>query len=103
MSEQPTLDAKASLCWTCKHGLCVQETGRQTQVHESFPEEPSQPNEALDPFGEFGDETPPEVPTVAHITVHSVQAICYWRPPTAQNSLPIRVSEVIQCNRYEKT
>lgn len=107
MSETPKLDAKTSLCWTCKHGLCVQETGIQTMMHEPTVDK-MQPKDVLDSFGEFEDDELTEGPSVEmpileHVTVHSVQAICYWRPPTVQNSTPIRVSQVTQCNRYEKS
>lgn len=106
MSDELEVDAKKSLCWTCKHGLCLQETESQTMLHEPLPRPPQQ-SATADIFEQFEEKEKPEQeddggPIVEHVTLRRIQAICFWLPANIQNTHPIRVSEVTQCNRHEK-
>jgi len=102
MNEQePVLDAKRSLCWTCKHGMCVQETESQTMLHDPLPGPPPQKPDIFTQFEEPSTQDD-NGPLLEHVTLRRIQAMCFWRPSNVSNAPPLRVSEITQCNRHEK-
>jgi len=96
MNEEPELpDAEKSMCWTCKFGICVRETEIEKMYH------PAPEGEKTSDVFDFQEEPTPEI--IEHIIEHKrVKTICYWRPDNIQQSPPILIGKVEQCNRYKK-
>jgi len=101
------LNAECSLCWKCKFALCIQETEQERVYHAGmFPQQPpSGTNEfgMFDsmPFEESNEE--PEEELLEHIIEHErVKAVCFYKPAGVENSPPILVANVKQCNAFEK-
>jgi len=102
--EQEKPDAKKSLCWNCKHGMCVQETQRNHLIHGGMPNFPPQQEDMggfnIDSFGEDETEDPGIVEHV--IEEETVKCICFWRPEGVEHAPPIAVAHVDECNRFQK-
>jgi hypothetical protein len=95
MNDEPK--AEKSLCWTCKFGLCVQETERERFVHPGPQGEPDG-----DVFGAPFNE-PEGLDIVEHTIVHErVKTVCFWKPEGVTQSPPILVAVVSKCNRFAK-
>jgi hypothetical protein len=100
-------NAKKSLCWTCKHGLCIQETEQEHIAYVNDPIVGNQSREddyglnldsllAGEPAGDQGDELQ------EHLVEHErVRTVCYYQPGE-RDTPPIAMSNVAQCNRYVK-
>lgn len=88
--------AKNSLCWTCKHGMCVKETSKELML-------PMIESQGKAEVKEVWQE-PEAEPEIMPIDVErdSIKAICFWRPASVPDAPPILVAEVKECNRYEK-
>lgn len=86
-------DAKKSLCWNCKFGICIRESEIEKMIHPAMNEEPGDI---------FEQSQKDEMEMVEHTIEHKqIKTICYWRPENIQQSPPILMSKVEQCNRYE--
>lgn len=111
--DQPDeINAEQSLCWKCKHGLCVKESETERVYHANMRGMPGMPppSGAEGGFGIFeemsfqegGDEDEGEE-LIEHTIEHErIKTICYWRPAGVENSPPILVSKVQQCSRFEE-
>ena len=111
--KEGSLNARRSLCWKCKHGLCVLETEQERVVHTNMhlldgPPQPGIPDD--DPFG-IKDQMPYKEPSeldeggglVEHTIEHSrVKTVCYWTPESVTESPPIGMCNVRQCSRFEE-
>lgn len=100
-----SMNAQASMCWTCKHGLCIKESEQERLYN--FRGVPGQQEPDANQFGLFG-ETPygEDNEEAAELVEHTVEnerikTICFWRPE-GMNAPPILVANVLQCNRHEK-
>lgn len=90
------LKAEQSLCWKCKHGICVRESARDIMVPMSS-EATTDSNDSWKPPEESQDGVP------AIFEHDQVKAICFWKPfGVTTNTEPIIVANVKQCNRFEK-
>lgn len=90
--------AKQSLCWTCKHGVCVKETSKELMMPMM---EADAPTEVKEIWQESEEQKMPQLMPV-DIERESIKAICFWRPQHIQDAPPILVANVKECNRYEK-
>lgn len=94
------LNAKSSLCWTCKHGLCIQEQEEEkilSGVMTGMPED-----NFMDPFDASTDEEVSTNGVVEQIIEHErIKTICFWRPEQIKDSPPVLAAKVSQCNRFE--
>jgi hypothetical protein len=98
------INAKNSLCWTCKFGICVEETETERLFHENLREilDDDESNSLnLDiAFGSSESEQPPGL--IEHTICHErVKAVCFWKPADLPSGPPILVANVRQCSRYE--
>lgn len=110
--ENTPINAARSKCWTCKFGLCVQETELEKIIHDNmnFLDGPPPSRQESNPFEEDmsfqdqeSDDEHGEEGLIEHTIEHSrVKAICYWRPEGIQDSPPIGVAKIDKCSRYEK-
>ncbi|MCV0439831.1 MAG: hypothetical protein K5880_14480 [Hydrogenophaga sp.] len=117
--QDESLNAECSLCWKCKFGVCVKESETERIQHINMrgmgmpPGMMPPPQQGVEGFGLFedapftegdevgGDEDGPEL--IEHTVEHErIKTICYWRPAGIENSPPILVSKVDQCNRFEE-
>jgi hypothetical protein len=98
MNDQKPTTAKTSLCFHCKHGICVKET----EVEKLYqPQKPVQEPDG-DIFGQFKEQSEDEESLIEHtIENDRVKAVCYWRPAGIE-SPPILMNQVSECNRFEK-
>lgn len=90
-------DASKSKCWGCKFGLCVQESELEYIYHNGIEGE----LEIDDPFN-MEDILEKQEPLQHKIEHERIKAICYWRPEGINDTPPILVSHVSQCNRFKK-
>lgn len=82
-----------SKCTTCKWGLCFLEE----EQHTIFPSDESEDKEAG-----FGFEDNVIHDEIEHITARREQGVCFWVPDGIQKGVfPVKVSRVLECNRYE--
>lgn len=94
MNEQEgELNATQALCWSCKYGICIQESERELVM----PTNEEQPQDT--------DETwrgsPPQQGTGPIVIEHDqIRTICFWRPEHIKDAPPIMVGNVKQCNRF---
>ena len=106
MNEEQSLpDAKKSLCWNCKYGMCLQETQRSHLMHGGMPNFPQEQQENIDGFGmsSFGEEEQEEPGLIEHIIEEEqVRAICFWRPEHIEHAPPVSVAYVDKCNQFKK-
>ena len=89
--EDDNLKPKDSKCWTCKHGMCLQEKDLQSFFQPGMVEG--------DPF-----EGKPEQPgmTEATFPTYKVRSVCFWRPTDAKMLSPLVFNLVTECSHYEK-
>jgi hypothetical protein len=98
------LDPEKSLCWTCKHGLCLKQEEHANLSHTGFP-------------GNSGNNTPDYLPSNVfdeaqgggeelerhEIRSTKVCSICHYIPPGRADIPPtINIAVITQCNRYEE-
>jgi len=95
------LDAKCSLCWKCKFGICIQEQEQEDAylVGDGQPRQRSEFEAFETPYEEENEESSELIQTVEH---KRVKAICYWKPEQVEVSPPILVANVKQCSRFEQ-
>lgn len=110
---ESTIDAETSLCWKCKHGICVKETEQERIYHANMRGLPGFGNlggpqpPGADQFGifeeaPFREQSDEEPELLEHTVEHErVKTICFWRPAGVQ-SPPILTANVQQCNRFEQ-
>jgi hypothetical protein len=91
-------EAKLSLCWNCKHGICIKETEQELMM----PMEAPQKEREVKEIWEAADEKPPQDMMPIAIEQDRIKAICFWRPPHIKDAPPILVANVKQCSRFEK-
>ena len=92
------ITAKNSLCWTCKHGICVQEQQQDKLYHPTGNIHKEEPNGWLD-----NDPDEEEVEVLEQIIeTNKPKTICFWRPNDTPNSIPMLMAFIASCNRYEK-
>jgi hypothetical protein len=89
-------EAKLSLCWNCKHGICIKETEQELMMPM---EAPSQ--HEVKEIWQTTEEKPGGMMPIA-IEQDRIKAICFWRPSHIKDAPPILVANVKQCNRFEK-
>lgn len=93
------LNAQNSKCWTCLHGICLQES-EQEEI-SGIPIEDDGDQQKY-PFAiDDQDEENEEEEGSAIIERARVKAICFWRPEGLQ-SPPILVGQVKECSRYDQ-
>ena len=80
-------DARTSLCWNCKFGVCTKEI----VIENRF-----QPGERENPFS----ESPPSEEEIVEVKVENVKTVCFWRPQGVNEAPPILMSYVKDCNRH---
>jgi hypothetical protein len=100
MSDE-TLDPEKSLCWQCKHGLCIKESERQTVIHQGMTPIDEEPQELHHPFEIVPDEETEESTNVHEIDISRVAGVCYWSP-AGKAVTPVKVGQVNRCNRFEE-
>jgi len=95
-SENQDTDATNSVCWKCKHGICVAESEMEPVFQlGGMPPDPS----AVDIFeGTPYGEDQSEETVIEH---KRIKAVCFWKPLGLEKSPPILVANVKQCNRFE--
>lgn len=92
------LNAQNSKCWTCNHGICLQESEIEQLTGLPMEEEDG----PVDPFNfKDSDEAEEAEEGSAIIERARVKAICFWRPAGLE-SPPILVGQVKECSRYQK-
>lgn len=96
------LNAEDSLCWKCKFGLCVREQETERVYHAGMRNMNSD-DDFPNMFEEMTlDEETGEQEFIEHIVEHQrIKTVCHWKPPGTENSPPILVCKVHQCNRFE--
>lgn len=100
--------AEQSLCWNCKHGMCIRETHEEHLLNLGgmMPGMGSPRPGGDDPFGIQGEmpfNQGEEGGIPGQIIEHEhIRAVCYWRPEGLQNVPPILLGVIQQCNRFEK-
>ena len=91
--EIPEANAKHSMCWDCKFGICVRESEVEKMFHPAMGEGPT------NVFDE--QQNTPDI--IEHSIEHKrVKTICFWRPKNIEQAPPILIGKVEQCNRYER-
>lgn len=96
LSEQE-LNAKESICWKCKHGLCISESELRS-VYGPGEEK------AQNIFSSETDEEPASEEDMQELIIPSskVRTICFWKPEFISVAPPIMLSLVNECNRFEE-
>lgn len=94
-----TEDAKRSLCWNCKHGICVKETTQEIVLPPMM--DGRHEHEVREEWQEQSTEQSADMTPIA-IEQDRVKAICFWRPAHIKDAPPILVANIQQCNRFEK-
>lgn len=80
------LNAQKSVCWKCKHGMCIQEIQEEVII----------PEHREDPFLHQEEDQ------ARMLQVQGSKTICFWRPPDVRHSPPIVTGFVSNCSRFEK-
>lgn len=84
--------AELSLCWTCRYGMCLQESELERVIT---------PPGVVQQENPFGDEDSDHI--MGHLIEHErTKTICWWRPPGVENALPILAAFVKKCSRFDK-
>ena len=98
--DEQDLNACNSKCWQCKFGMCLDETQRQTLMHQGMT--------GMDGEGDVFEPEPwqeqPECPAEIIHQVESARsgAICYWGAMNIDPAQPpIRVEFVTDCSRFK--
>lgn len=87
------LKIEQSLCWRCKHGICIQESERELMLPMM---EEDRPQESWrDTSNEIN-----EGPTL--IEHNRIRAICFWKPDGIKESPPIIVGNIQKCSRFNE-
>jgi hypothetical protein len=97
LSGEQELSAKESLCWTCKHGLCIRETELK-----SFYGSPDQKEEENIFESAPKNEDEEEIQEVI-LPSTKLRTTCFWRPDSVENAPPIILSKIEECSRYSKS
>lgn len=96
-------DAKKSLCWTCKFGLCVQE---KEQANLAYIDSEVGHTEDNDEYGLgidnlLGDSSPDPAELREHVVEHErVKTICFYRNDNRDTPI-VAMSHILKCNRYQ--
>lgn len=82
-----------SKCWTCKHGMCLQEKDMQ-QFYQP----------GIVPGNAFEGQQDEQGMSEVTIDMTKVRSVCFWRPNSANGSVfsPLVFNQVKVCSRYEK-
>ena len=90
------MNAENSICWNCKFGICIKET-EQERIFHTGDEETLE-----DPYDIFNEQQ--KSPEVLETTIEHerTKTICFWKPEGVEDSPPILVAKVEQCNRFKK-
>ena len=96
------LNARESLCWNCKHGICVHENEEQKVYHKGMSLPTDENPFEIDEGPEFQEQSEPDEIIEHDIEQARVKAICFWRPQNSASDHPIVVATVKQCNRFQK-
>jgi len=91
--EEEDVTPQQSRCWTCRHGMTLQENDVQIFMQPEM----IQGN----PFD--GDNA--ESPGVSQISIdiQKVRSVCFWRSQPGQSIVsPLVFNVVTECSRYEK-
>ena len=96
------IDAEKSLCWKCKHGVCVQETEQEFLLHSGMtgdcPGELPEFDLGIEGFG----EEPESAELSEHVIEHErVKTVCFWLAPNAKEPTPILGAKVTKCSGFE--
>lgn len=87
------LTPQESKCWTCKHGMTLQEHDLQTFVQPGMVQG--------DPFDGGAAESPGF--TQMSVDINKVRSVCFWRSQAGQQIVsPLIFNVVTECNRYAK-
>ncbi len=86
--------SKESKCFSCKHGLCVRETLEEIII---TPSKDKNKEESWSPYPEEQEDEIIE----RHVTHIQTKVLCFWKPPSVDESPPIVMSHITRCNRYE--
>lgn len=92
-------NAQQSLCWNCKHGMCIRETHQEHLLNFGMPGMP--PRQDDDPFEmPFNQE---DGDALGHIVEHEhIRSVCFWRPDTIKDAPPILIGFIKECSQFEK-
>lgn len=93
------LNAKESICWKCKHGLCISETELRSIYG---PGEEKEKNIFITEDEEEEEVSPEEDMQELIIPSSKVRTICFWKPESIGVAPPIMLSLVNECNRFEE-
>ena len=96
-----------SLCWTCKHGMCIREVHQEHLLNlGGLPGMQPGPPRGEDPFGIQGDmpfNNQQGEGIEGQIVEHEhIRSVCFWRPSTIKDAPPLLIGFIKQCNRFEK-
>jgi hypothetical protein len=96
------LSAKKSLCYTCKHGLCIAQQ-MHAQVLGEITEQEVESEDLLDIPWDDGTEPASEIPHgMQHLQMDRVCSLCYYNPPGRTDPPTINAAVITDCNRYER-
>jgi len=94
MNEQQP-DAEKSLCWGCKHGMCIRELHQEHLLQMGG-------QRGDDPFGMQSEDDDDLPEAVGHMVEHEhVRTTCFWRPEGVLNVPPLLFGFIKQCSRFQ--
>jgi len=88
--------AKESLCWTCKHGVCIKEASKELIM--PLLESPG-PQEVQEAWQRTEEDKMSELLPI-DVEREAIKAICFWRPSHVSDAPPILVANVKECSRF---
>lgn len=93
--------AEESLCWTCKHGMCIRETHQEHLLGLGMMRGMN-PAQGEDPFAIQGEQFNQDEP-VEHIVEHEhIRSVCFWRPVMIKDAPPLLIGFIKQCSKFER-
>lgn len=91
--DEKVLTPQDSKCWTCKHGMVLNEHDLQTFVQPGMVQG--------NPF-DGGDAESPGF-TQMSVDIKKVRSVCFWRTQNSQQIVsPLIFNVVTECSRYGK-